>query len=412
MYWHRKLVAAFGAAGMILVPVAASAQQADVPLTLDPSNTRPAPEPEPEPEPEPAPAPAAAPGQPGAEGQEAVDEQGFYHYDDYDDYVDERETLDTHGPAGAVPELHVVRQGDTLWDICGYYFSNPWEWPKIWSYNPSITNPHWIYPGDVVRLHAASMQARVVDPAEPEPEAIEARAPTPLPATGVRLRQLAFVEDEQLETAFTITGAEEERLMLSQNDVVYLEYPEGKPPQVGRRYAVYSPTETVRHPDDEKSVGHFVRVLGEVEVLSVKKDKRARAVVRESNEVIERGARVGPLQRTYKDVDTVPNKQDRQGTIVAQLSGNELIGAHQLVIIDIGAGAGVQAGNRMFVVRRGDALPEQGDRSVGSDDRRFPAYAVGEILVVQAGKSTSVGVVTLSLQEFSIGDHVLMRKAR
>ena len=24
--------------------------------------------------------------------------------------------------------------------------------PKVWSFNPEITNPHWIYPGDQVRL--------------------------------------------------------------------------------------------------------------------------------------------------------------------------------------------------------------------------------------------------------------------
>ncbi|MBM4362897.1 MAG: LysM peptidoglycan-binding domain-containing protein, partial [Deltaproteobacteria bacterium] len=50
------------------------------------------------------------------------------------------------------PAVHSVRQGDTLWDLCGGYFQNPWMWPKVWSYNPQIQNPHWIYPGDQVRL--------------------------------------------------------------------------------------------------------------------------------------------------------------------------------------------------------------------------------------------------------------------
>ena len=61
--------------------------------------------------------------------------------------IDEADNLRT----GAVPELHVVRGGDTLWDICFLYFNDPFQWPKIWSYNPQITNPHWIYPGDLVR---------------------------------------------------------------------------------------------------------------------------------------------------------------------------------------------------------------------------------------------------------------------
>jgi nucleoid-associated protein YgaU len=56
-------------------------------------------------------------------------------------------------PSGAlVPPLHTVKKGDTLWDICDTYFANPWQWPRVWSYNPDILNPHWIYPGEVVRL--------------------------------------------------------------------------------------------------------------------------------------------------------------------------------------------------------------------------------------------------------------------
>ncbi len=30
---------------------------------------------------------------------------------------------------------------------------NPFLWPKLWQRNPYITNPHWIYPGNPVRLN-------------------------------------------------------------------------------------------------------------------------------------------------------------------------------------------------------------------------------------------------------------------
>src|SRR5436305_602608 len=32
---------------------------------------------------------------------------------------------------GDVPPTHVVKKGDTLWDICRTYFNNPWQWPKV-----------------------------------------------------------------------------------------------------------------------------------------------------------------------------------------------------------------------------------------------------------------------------------------
>jgi len=49
-------------------------------------------------------------------------------------------------------ELYTIKQGDTLWDISARFLKDPFLWPKLWQRNPYITNPHWIYPGQPVRL--------------------------------------------------------------------------------------------------------------------------------------------------------------------------------------------------------------------------------------------------------------------
>ncbi|MEM9489042.1 MAG: LysM peptidoglycan-binding domain-containing protein, partial [Myxococcota bacterium] len=318
---------------------------------------------------------------------------------------------------GPVPPFHVVRRGDTLWDICWFYFNNPWEWPKVWSYNGTITNPHWIYPGDLVRLYPQDLQpsgTATVDPDQPEPEQTQTPLqPTPVRRTELRLRQTAFVDRDELDFAGTVAGSVQERTLLSLGDEIYIEYT-GKPPQRGKRYAVYTRATEVRHPDTGRVVGDYVRILGELEVISVKRDKRARAIITDSVDVIERGALVGPLQRTFRTVEPQRNKTDLQGTIVAMLGTDQLIGEGQIVFIDKGSRDGVEVGNRMFVVRRGDALEDRmsASHNVGQDDRRFPSRAVGEITVVQRGKRASVALVTLSLRAIGIGDKVLMRKAR
>ena len=46
----------------------------------------------------------------------------------------------------------IVREGDTLWDLAEEILGNPTLWPRVWAMNPEIANPHWIYPGDVVRF--------------------------------------------------------------------------------------------------------------------------------------------------------------------------------------------------------------------------------------------------------------------
>jgi nucleoid-associated protein YgaU len=43
-----------------------------------------------------------------------------------------------------MPQTHTVKDGDTLWDITQTYYGDPYRWPQVWSYNPEITNPHWI----------------------------------------------------------------------------------------------------------------------------------------------------------------------------------------------------------------------------------------------------------------------------
>src|SRR5205085_7400593 len=120
---------------------------------------------------------------------------GYYHYDQGGMPRAVEEDVELH--PGPTPELHVVRKGDTLWDICFYYFNDPWQWPKIWSYNAQITNPHWIYPGDLVRLLPRGVFAEQPEgPTEPEkgPEKQPDVVPPPQRHLEVGLKQVAFAE--------------------------------------------------------------------------------------------------------------------------------------------------------------------------------------------------------------------------
>ena len=406
-------LAALVAAGALLAPRVAAAQAIyptapPPPVTLDPGSTPAAPAPA-----APAPAPAPQPqvivvGPDGkvAPAQNTPEPSNYYVGGNGTVAPDETTVIQ---PGGGVPELHVVRRGDTLWDICFLYFNDPWQWPKIWSYNPQITNPHWIYPGDLVRLLPRGVFAQAPTAAPEAPSAVDA-LPAPQRRVEVGIKQTAFVEKSDLDKSSAIDGAIDEKVLLGNNDQVYLSYPPGRPPKVGDKYSIYVPGNVVRAGGRE--VGAYVHVLGTLEVLSVKQDKQARGVILQANQEIERGAKVGPLLTTFKTVPPSPPKVDAQGTVVAMLTYDQLVGQGEVVFIDLGKGDKIEPGNRMFVVRRGDALPKLMSNQTGQDDRQFPARALGEIVIVDVGDRISVGLVTLAVQEMNVGDIVMMQASK
>lgn len=57
-------------------------------------------------------------------------------------------------------QTHVVKPGDTLWDLAHTYLGDPYRWPDIFHLNTAtVQNPHWIYPGEVLRLPLPAVSA-------------------------------------------------------------------------------------------------------------------------------------------------------------------------------------------------------------------------------------------------------------
>jgi hypothetical protein len=290
-------------------------------------------------------------------------------------------------------QIHTVRRGDTLWRICDEYFQNPYQWPRIWSYNPEIQNPHWIYPGDQVRLRLGAEEPRGGGGGRPS---MIDRSRT-VPNGTVFLRNEGYVEDKSTNWG-EINGSPEDKMLLSEGDEVYIRFADNREVKEGQLLTVYRPQKSVRGGE----------VIG----------------------VIERGARIGPIQRRFEVVPPQRNEEEVAAQVVASVRSHSFYGQEQVIFIDKGEDAKIKPGNRLFVLRKGDAwhdsftnrkavpriaLEDESPAAIEPvpkprDESKLPEEVVGELRVVTVGKNTAMCIFTSSRKEIEIGDKVFMRK--
>jgi hypothetical protein len=324
------------------------------------------------------------------------------------------------------PEFHVVQSGDTLWDISEYYLSDPYLWPKLWSWNDHVTNAHWIFPGDRIRLYDPfAPQAR---PDEPRLEFSKTRVPRRVQADPVLLTRTAFVDAAQFDSAMTVIGGGEANVMMSTLDTVYLDYDRANPPIPGERLVVYAPQEKIYDVEGKNVLGWVVEVMGDVEVETIAR-KAVEGTVASAINPIERGYKVGPLRRRFDRVDPVPADRAAAGVVVATLNdtgpvpikngrrlgkqrgkGDKdlLAGETQFVIVSMGEVDGVQVGNVLEVVRKGDEYTAKRELPIPYEDG-WPRRVIGALVVVQVLPTTSLAISTYSRRELERGDHVELR---
>jgi hypothetical protein len=207
---------------------------------------------------------------------------------------------------------------------------------------------------------------------------------------------------------------------------VYLHIDKGHDVKLGEELTVFRPLRSA-------AAGTIVQIHGTVRVNQWnEKDRVARAQIVESLNVIERGAKVGPVTRSFEIVPPLRNDADVEARVLASVHPNEFWGQNQVVFISKGEDAGLKVGNRLFIIRRGDAwrqslvTPAAGYRvspddeqpmppmeqtpSSRKDEKNYPEEVVAELRVVALKKDSATCIVTQSQNEIESNDLAVARK--
>lgn len=319
-----------------------------------------------------------------------------------------------------VKDYHVVEKGDTLYDLSARYVGDVYDWPLLWSYNPHITNPHWIYPGDIVYLRPAPEE--IVRPEDQGPKKITSRKMLP---AEYHMSVGGFIEKKELPYVGRIVASPKQANMLGELDKVWVgfgdkAYTESEAEslsdsekvsfkgvddlKVGSRFAIVKKVSEIKDEEDEV-LGHKYIVLGSLRVTEVKnKPYLHEAEITQSWREIERGALLVPYERQIKRV--TPFKADRNlvAKIVDTVDPIQALGEFHYVFVNKGAKDGVRTGFRFFVYQRDEGLTP----AYRELPKEIPFQRVGQVMIIDVRENYSTGLVVDSLKEMRVGDRLEM----
>lgn len=328
------------------------------------------------------------------------------------------------------PDVYTVQRGDTLWSISSQFWGDPFFWPRLWSYNPSIGNAHQIFPSNLLRftpgsyVRAPGMElgdAPVVANTSGEQVVVQEAVPTQVASRAassggrvpflersgsVKVRAMGFLKEQPILPLGKVVKAPDSKSLLAQGDLVYLQFNRQGDVQVGDIFMAYEPSKNkVLHPVyKRRNLGSLNRVLGLVEVMELT-EFMATAKVLTSYAEMSRGALLTTPEKIDATVPIRPNPRELDGYIAAALNQeNQTLGINDVLYIDRGEQDSVAVGDTFYVTRQGDGL--DGVLKPGRRDIALPYQIVGRLVVVKPGAFVSQAVITEACGVIEVGDHI------
>ncbi|MGV0035390.1 MAG: LysM peptidoglycan-binding domain-containing protein [Candidatus Azotimanducaceae bacterium WSBS_2022_MAG_OTU7] len=325
------------------------------------------------------------------------------------------------------PDQYLVKAGDTLWEIASVFLKDPWHWSEIWHVNPSIKNPHLIYPGDEIflkyvggapqmsikrghgeRTYKLKPEQRVrqgdrnermqpavrVSPLEGAIPAIPLDAVASLMTTG------RIVAQDTLALAPRILAGKLQSLVFGPGDQFYARgvWDEGiSTSGIFREGNIYI------DPDTGEILGYEAIEVGLAKVVAREGD-----VITFKMESVQEDVRIGdrlmPTEERRLESTFYPTPPDKQveGVIITVLGGVTQVGRNDVIVVNRGLNSGVDVGTVLAIAKKGALVRDQ----FAGGYVQLPTERAGIMMVFRSFEKMSYGLVLQATEPLRVGDVV------
>ena len=312
-------------------------------------------------------------------------------------------------PSAPAKTLHDVISGDTLWGLSDRYWNSRAKWPKLWSFNPQIHNPHWIFPGDKISL--------VSPPPPPVPEPVvreiplvveKLKAPEPVAADKTALAKEAatrksaqdaaekvrrtfglvewrsqdYLATEKVDAVGVVENRQLTRTLSAELEEIQLSVNPGVSLAVGDMLTAYDDSREIIHPLTGAPVGRLVRVVGQVKIIRVEKDGLWGRITT-SYDIIEEGQSLMKYREPVASVVVADATARVSGIVLAGGQSFDLITYDDLAFLDKGSDDGLVVGTMVDI-----PFPAGPIQAEGYTDRTDKPIARGVVVSIQPKTST------------------------
>jgi hypothetical protein len=210
--------------------------------------------------------------------------------------------------------VYTIKEGDTLWDISSKFLKDPFLWPKLWQRNPYITNPHWIFPGNLIRLSTLEPVKKEEPKAEETKEEVKKVEPPPVEkkpevVAGVKpiktegkpgyfpeIRDAGFMSDIESRGIGIVLESKEGKNIMSTGDIIYLVIKTPESVLIGNKYTIFRVSDEKRHPVTDKKIGRKYNIIGNIQIIDQRGNYFTARII-ESFDAVMKGDYVQPYSK-------------------------------------------------------------------------------------------------------------------